>query len=67
MEVVTFGKRGSRMKSDMAVALATWMLEHLTFGRDHESLSGDLLEELSAGRSAGQMLQQPGRESYCHV
>lgn len=46
------------MKSDMAVALATWMLEHLTFGRDHESLSGDLLEELSAGRSAGWYLRQ---------
>jgi hypothetical protein len=58
MEVVTFGKRGSRMKQDLAVVLATWMLEHLTFGRDHESLSGDLLEELGAGRSAGWYLRQ---------
>ena len=58
MEVVTFGKRGSRMKPDMAVALATWMLEHLTSGRDHESLHGDLLEELVAGRSTGWYLRQ---------
>ena len=46
------------MKQDLAVVLATWMLEHLTFGRDHESLSGDLLEELGAGRSAGWYLRQ---------
>ena len=46
------------MKPAMPVGLATWMLEHLTFGRDHESLSGDLLEELGAGRSAGWYLRQ---------
>lgn len=46
------------MKPDMAVALATWMLEHLTSGRDHESLHGDLLEELGAGRSTGWYLRQ---------
>jgi hypothetical protein len=53
MEVTAFDKRGPRMKPAMTVGLATWMLEHLTFGRDNESLSGDLLEELRAGRSAG--------------
>ena len=46
MEVIAFGKRVPRMKPAMPVGLATWMLEHLTFGRDNESLSGDLLEEL---------------------
>ena len=46
------------MKPNLAVALATWMLEHLTFGRDHESLSGDLLEELGAGRSTGWYFRQ---------
>lgn len=46
------------MKPDLAVALATWMLEHLTFGRDHDSLFGDLLEELGAGRSTGWYLRQ---------
>jgi non-heme chloroperoxidase len=40
------------MKSINSVALATWMLEHLTFGSDNEALSGDLLEELQLGRSA---------------
>lgn len=39
------------MKPIPPVALATWMLEHLTFGCRNESLSGDLLEELRAGRS----------------
>jgi hypothetical protein len=41
------------MKPMPPVALATWMLEHLTFGSANESLSGDLLEELRSGRSAG--------------
>jgi hypothetical protein len=58
MEVIAFGKRGPRMKPAMTVGLATWMLEHLTFGRDNESLSGDLLEELRAGRSAGWYFRQ---------
>ena len=34
------------------IALATWMVEHLTFGPKNEALSGDLLEELQLGRSA---------------
>jgi len=46
------------MKPNLAVTLAAWMLEHLTFGRDCESLSGDLLEELVAGRSTGWYLRQ---------
>jgi hypothetical protein len=41
------------MKPMTSVALATWMLEHLTFGSPNESLSGDLLEELQSGRSVG--------------
>jgi hypothetical protein len=41
------------MKRILSVALATWMLEHLTFGSRKESLSGDLLEELQSGRSVG--------------
>src|SRR5258705_5923738 len=58
MEVIAFGKRGPRMKPAMPAGLATWMLEHLTFGRDNESLSGDLLEELRGGRSAGWYFRQ---------
>jgi hypothetical protein len=41
------------MKPIRSITLATWMLEHLTFGSPNESLSGDLLEELRSGRSAG--------------
>lgn len=41
------------MKPLKPVALATWMLEHLTFGPHHEALAGDLLEEFRHGRSAG--------------
>jgi hypothetical protein len=33
------------------ITLATWMVEHLTFGPRNEALSGDLLEELQLGRS----------------
>jgi hypothetical protein len=40
------------MRSIKSVALARWMLEHLTFGSDNEALSGDLLEEFQFGRSA---------------
>jgi hypothetical protein len=39
------------MKPIKLVALASWMLEHLTFGPRNEALSGDLLEELRYGRS----------------
>ena len=41
------------MKPIESVALATWILEHLTFGSHNEALSGDLLEEFRLGRSAG--------------
>jgi hypothetical protein len=40
------------MRSIKPVALATWLVEHLTFGLDNNALSGDLLEELQLGRSA---------------
>jgi len=40
------------MKPNKSTAVATWMLEHLTFGSGNEALSGDLLEELHLGRSA---------------
>jgi hypothetical protein len=40
------------MKPITSIALATWMLDHLTFCSHNESLSGDLLEELRSGRSA---------------
>ena len=33
--------------------LATWMLEHLTFGCRNEGLAGDLCEEFRSGRSGG--------------
>ncbi len=33
--------------------LATWMLEHLTFGCRKEELAGDLCEEFRSGRSEG--------------
>lgn len=41
------------MKTTVSVPVATWLLEHLTFGNHRESLSGDLMEELRSGRSAG--------------
>ena len=41
------------MKQTATVKLATWMLEHLTPHPRNEALSGDLLEELRSGRSAG--------------
>ena len=40
------------MRPTESVTLATWMLEHLTFGPNREALTGDLLEELRHGRSA---------------
>jgi len=39
------------MKSNRSVALAAWMMEHLTFGPANQSLTGDLLEEFQLGRS----------------
>lgn len=39
------------MKSANSIALASWLLKYLTFGRDREALTGDLLEELRSGRS----------------
>jgi hypothetical protein len=41
------------MKCLQSVAFATWMLDHLTFGVRNNALTGDLLEELQCGRSAG--------------
>jgi hypothetical protein len=41
------------MKSAKPTAIATWLLEHLGNGIKNEALTGDLLEELSQGRSAG--------------
>jgi non-heme chloroperoxidase len=46
------------MNPTRIVGVATWMLEHLTFGRDIDALSGDLLEEFRAGRSAGWVCRQ---------
>lgn len=41
------------MKPAQPIALATWMLKHLTFGPRDEALLGDLLEEFQGGRSVG--------------
>jgi hypothetical protein len=41
------------MRAGRGIALATWVLEHLSAGMDGKALAGDLLEELAAGRSAG--------------
>jgi hypothetical protein len=46
------------MKPIAPVTLATWMLEHLTPTPCNEALSGDLLEELRSGRSAGWYCRQ---------
>lgn len=40
------------MKWANSVALASWLLKSFTFGRNHEALTGDLLEELRSARSA---------------
>jgi hypothetical protein len=39
------------MKSVKFIALASWMLEHLTSGLTREALISDLLEQLQQGRS----------------
>jgi hypothetical protein len=39
------------MKPKWLVVLATWILEHLTYGTHKDALVGDLLEELRRGRS----------------
>jgi hypothetical protein len=39
------------MNPKWLVAVATWILEHLTYGTHKEALVGDLLEELRRGRS----------------
>jgi hypothetical protein len=41
------------MKSTRPPSIATWVLEHLTFGDRNDALSGDLLEEFQSGRSSG--------------
>lgn len=40
--------------------LATWMLEHFTFGCRNEALAGDLYEEFRSGRSTGWYWRQVG-------
>jgi len=46
------------MNPTRIIWVATWMLEHLNFGRDNEALSGDLLEEFRGGRSTGWFCRQ---------
>ena len=46
------------MKQPASVALATWMLDHLTSWPHGEALAGDLLEEFHAGRSIAWYWQQ---------
>jgi D-alanyl-D-alanine carboxypeptidase len=46
------------MKRVKSLWLATWMVEHLTFGLKNEALVGDLLEELQLGRSAAWLWRQ---------
>jgi hypothetical protein len=46
------------MKTARFVAIATWVLEHLTFGSDNQALCGDLLEEHRRGRSVAWFLRQ---------
>jgi hypothetical protein len=41
------------MKTMRSVGLANWMLKHWVLGPYDEALTGDLLEELRSGRSAG--------------
>jgi len=41
------------MSPKRAPRLAAWMLDHLVPGDRNEALEGDLLEELSSGRSSG--------------
>lgn len=48
------------MKPHPSTVLATWILEHLTFAASRESLAGDLLEQLCAGRPAGWFWRQVG-------
>jgi hypothetical protein len=40
------------MRPENPPAVATWILEHLTFGGKNDSLAGDLLEEFRRGRPA---------------
>ena len=46
------------MKRAWTRALATWLVEHLTFGLTTEALAGDLVEEMQKGRSAGWLWRQ---------
>lgn len=39
------------MKPIKSVALASWLLQHFSFGPHREALTGDLCEELQSGRS----------------
>ena len=46
------------MKRLRFLGIATWMVEHLTFGLKNEALAGDLVEELQLGRSAAWLWRQ---------
>jgi hypothetical protein len=48
------------MKSTRLVALAIWLVGHLSFGMTNDALAGDLLEELHSGRSANWFWRQVG-------
>jgi len=48
------------MKRLRSVAVAGWLVEHLTFGLPNEGLCGDLLEEFQLGRSAAWFWRQAG-------
>ena len=48
-------------------ALAQWTLRVFASGRHRETLEGDLLEELAAGRSAGWYWRQVGWAVYEHA
>jgi hypothetical protein len=46
------------MKRTRLTALATWMVEHLSFGLHNQALTGDLLEELQRGQSIAWLWRQ---------
>jgi hypothetical protein len=48
-------------------AVATWILEHLTFGGKNDSLAGDLLEEFRRGRPASWYWRQVCGATACGI
>ncbi len=46
------------MKRSRVVKIATWMVEHFSFGLNNRALAGDLLEELQEGRSHAWLWRQ---------